>query len=207
MVSSSNVSTGDTVLATQYNNLRTDATTRVDTRTTMGGVVVERTSSFTSNNSAQPVITLESNSFDGSGGGGSMDRNTSEGATFWDSGNATRIVAPVAGLYLHGINIPRLDTDTNIARVRLWAKHSTNNLILVHSVTQLGDKETGSNNVVEDTGMNVQFPLVMAASSYVEWYIMQESENSASQTFGGAHGASADVASQAITAWSVRLSY
>ena len=188
MPNSSDVSAGQTVLASQYNNVRKDQV--------LGGVTVQRSSSLTVGNTAHVAIPWESKSDTRSTYLFGMDRYTSEGTTFWDSGNATRLTLPVAGLYLCGLQIPAIDVTTDTATVEVYAKRgSTAVRYYQPSYMQVGTPPA------TDTGFMVVFPMVFAASDWFEWYITQtQSSGTANQTFGGS-------GTDAIHAWVVRLSY
>ena len=188
MANSADVTAGQTVLASQYNNLRKD--------TNLGGVVVQRTSSITVTNTAHVAISWESKAFDGATYIGSIDRSTSEGTTFWDSGTPTRLTIPVAGMYLCGLQIPAIDVGTDTASVEVYAKRGSTAVRYYNtSYMQVGTPPS------PDTGLMVVFPAVFAVDDWFEWYITQtQASGTDSETFAG-------TGVDAINAWVVRLSY
>ena len=188
MPNSADVSAGDTVLASQYNNLRKD--------TNLGGIVVQRTSSLSVLNTQHVAITWESKAFDGSTYIGSIDRSTSEGTTFWASGAPTRLTIPVAGMYLCGLQIPAIDVGTDTESVEVYAKRGSTAVRYYNaSYMQVGTPPA------TDTGLMVVFPAVFATDDWFEWYITQtQASGTDTETFGG-------TATDAIHAWVVRLSY
>ena len=162
MANSSDVTAGDTILASHYNNLRKDFSS--------GASFVNRNSNFTVAEATDTAIQWSADIF--------TPRYSQEGesAAYWVSGANTRFTAPQTGLYLLGCILSPIDVtaDCNLVRVKARLNGST--------VLTGGDMQC--NPQTNKEGMNITFPYVLSATNYIEWLIYQtQSTGSDAETF------------------------
>jgi hypothetical protein len=167
-MNSATVSAGDTILASQYNNLRTDAVTGLS-----GAHVYNNSSTTTLNHGTETAITFDSEIYDT--------------GTYHDtSSNTERLTTAVAGLYLIAFHLDDITGDSggnlNVFTLKTYKNGSE------ISTGTAGSAYLSKLNFVsssDDTGaVDITFPYNASANDYFHFTLTQSSDNSENRTVG-----------------------